>query len=129
MAVTEVACSIKLNLKNGRWLNCSNCKKNLFRRQVDKKLAKDNAPISINKPKNSPPTRKLYGAAQWQRLSDKLIMGQIKVAVSTHGFIVKNYYILTALLDEKAYPGKLISGLYWERWQIELNFRDIKRTL
>jgi len=94
-----------------------------------KKLAKDDFLVCLNKPKNSTQIRRRYDASQWACLSDTLTMRQIKVTVSNQGFRVKTYYILTTLLDSVKYPAELISALYWERWQIELNFRDIKTTL
>lgn len=94
-----------------------------------KKLAPDDYFISLDKPKDSAQTRMRYDALEWGSLMKKLLLRQIKVTVSNQGFRVKTYYIFTTLLDEKKYPAKLISDLYWERWQVELNFRDIKTTL
>ena len=94
-----------------------------------KKLAPDDYLISLDKPKDSTQTRMRYDALQWDSLMKKLLLRQIKVTVSNQGFRVKTYYIFTTLLDEQKYPAELISDLYWERWQVELNFRDIKTTL
>ena len=94
-----------------------------------KKLAKDDYLICLNKPKNSTQIRKRYDSSQWECLNETLTMRQIKVTVSNQGFRVKTYYIITTLLDKIKYPAEVISALYWERWQIELNFRDIKTTL
>ncbi len=97
--------------------------------QALKQFAKDDILISIDKPKDSQQIKKRYDEKLWEKIPKTLKMRQIKVTVSNQGFRVKTYYILTTLLDEETYPAKLISELYWERWQVELNFRDIKSTL
>lgn len=47
----------------------------------------------------------------------------------THGYRSQTVYLLTTLLDEKAYPATLIAELYRQCWRIELYFRDMKTTL
>jgi len=37
--------------------------------------------------------------------------------------------VVTTLLDQTRYPDSAIAELYLRRWQVELNFRDIKTTL
>ncbi len=37
--------------------------------------------------------------------------------------------VATTLLDEAKYPDAVIAGLFRLRWQVELNFRDIKTVL
>lgn len=38
-------------------------------------------------------------------------------------------YVVTTLLDHKAYPADEVAALYLHRWEIEVRFRDIKTTL
>ena len=37
--------------------------------------------------------------------------------------------VLTTLLDHQAYPAREIAALYAERWQIEIAFLHLKRTV
>jgi len=70
-----------------------------------------------------------YSKADWERLPETLPLRQIKVAVTQPGFRVQAFYIVTTLLDEKLYPADEIAELYFERWDVELFFRDIKTTM
>ena len=36
---------------------------------------------------------------------------------------------INKLLDEKKYPASDIAELYFQRWDVELNFRDLKTTM
>ena len=58
----------------------------------------------------------------WQR-------GQIKVTINTPGFRAKEFYIITTLTDARRYSAKALAELYYQRWDVELFFRDIKTTL
>src|SRR5690606_21620571 len=54
---------------------------------------------------------------------------QIKVNISVPGYRSRCVYLLTTLLDSKAYPAEYIAELYRQRWRVEVFFRDIKTTL
>jgi len=66
---------------------------------------------------------------QWELLPKKLLLRQIKVTIAQPGFRVKEYYIITTLLDESVYTADEIAELYFRRWDVELFFRDLKTTL
>jgi len=66
---------------------------------------------------------------QWERLPTELLLRQIKVTIAQPGFRVKEYYIITTLLDEAVYTANEIADLYFRRWDVELFFRDLKTTL
>ena len=70
-----------------------------------------------------------YSKADWTSLPETLPLRQIKVSVSQTGFRVKAFYIVTTLLDAVLYPADEIADLYFERWDVELFFRDIKTTM
>jgi len=36
---------------------------------------------------------------------------------------------VTTLLDPALYPAEVIADLYLQRWDVEINFRDIKTTM
>ena len=59
----------------------------------------------------------------WEALSATLLLRQIKVTMAQPGFRV------TTLLDAEIYPASDIADLYFQRWGVELFFRDIKTTM
>jgi hypothetical protein len=54
---------------------------------------------------------------------------QIKVRVRFRGFRTQWFHIVTTLLDATLYPAEELAELYFERWDVELFFRDIKITM
>ena len=70
-----------------------------------------------------------YSKSQWEQLPDRLALRQIKITVHQPGFRVKEFYIVTTLLDEVLYPAGELAELYFQRWDVELFFRDIKTTM
>ena len=70
-----------------------------------------------------------YSRADWERLPESLLLRQIKVTVNQPGFRVNTFYIVTTLLDAEDYPANNIADLYFQRWDVELFFRDIKTTM
>ena len=70
-----------------------------------------------------------YSQQQWESLPEKLSLRQIKVSVSTPGFRVSTFYLITTLLDAEQYPVNELADLYFQRWDVELFFRDIKTTM
>jgi len=70
-----------------------------------------------------------YSQEGWEALPNTLLLRQIKVTVNQTGFRVKSFYIITTLLDAEAYPASEIAEAYFQRWDVELCFRDIKTTM
>jgi len=70
-----------------------------------------------------------YSKDDWQRLPDELMLRQIKVEVKQSGFRTKSFYITTTLLNSEHYPAEEIAKLYFQRWDVELFFKDIKDTM
>lgn len=83
----------------------------------------------INWPKPAWNTALSYSKAQWEALPQKLTLRQIKVTVDTPGFRVSSFYLVTTLIDETAYSALELADLYYQRWDVELFFRDIKTTM
>jgi len=73
--------------------------------------------------------RSSYSQADWESLPENMLLRQIKVSVDQPGFRVKSFYIITTLLDGETYPANEIADLYYQRWDVELFFRDIKTTM
>jgi hypothetical protein len=70
-----------------------------------------------------------YTKQQWEALPETLILRQIKVEVKQKGFRVKSFYIITTLLDPLDYPVEELAELYLRRWEVELNFDDLKTLM
>jgi len=70
-----------------------------------------------------------YSQADWEGMPETLLLRQIKVTVKQPGFRVTSFHIITTLLDAEVYPAKEIADLYFQRWDVELFFRDIKTTM
>lgn len=83
--------------------------------------------IHWNKPVRSPASS--YSQQEWERLPAVLVLRQIKVTVEQPGFRVTSFYLITTLLDAEAYPASELADLYFQRWDVELFFRDIKTTM
>lgn len=92
-----------------------------------KVLAKDDLLIHWKKPVRNKASS--YSIEDWQGLPENFLLRQIKVTVDQPGFRVKSFYIITTLLDAKDYPASEIADLYYQRWNVELFFRDIKTTM
>lgn len=70
-----------------------------------------------------------YSHEAWLALPDQLTLRQVKVSVNTPGFRVKTFYLITTLTDARAYSASDLADLYFQRWDVELFFRDIKTTM
>ena len=70
-----------------------------------------------------------YSREEWESLPATLTLRQIKITVENKGFRVKSFYIITTLLDPVEYPAAELAELYLRRWEVELNFDDLKTTM
>jgi hypothetical protein len=95
--------------------------------EADKVLGENDLLIHWKKPKRSNKLR--YSQEDWEALPETLPLRQIKVIVRQPGFRTTSFYIVTTLLDEKAYPASELAEVYFQRWDVELFFRDIKTTM
>lgn len=70
-----------------------------------------------------------WGKELWNELPESLALRVVHFKVEVPGFRTEAVILVTTLLDEVAYPDKVLAELYRRRWQVELFFRDIKTTL
>ena len=70
-----------------------------------------------------------YGRAEWEALPEHLTLRQIKVTVNTPGMRTTSFYLVTTLTDPVRYSAAEMADLYFQRWDVELFFRDIKTTM
>ena len=94
---------------------------------ADKVLGEDDLLIHWPKPKWS--KQRSYSKAEWEALPETLELRQIKVHVEEPGYRSQSFYIITTLTDVRLYSAAEVAGLYRQRWDVELFFRDIKTTL
>ena len=90
-------------------------------------LSNDDLLIYWKKPVRSKASS--YSQADWEALPETLLLQQIKISVNQPGFRTQGFYIITTLLDAKAYTADDLADLYFQRWDVELFFRDIKTTM
>jgi hypothetical protein len=64
--------------------------------------------------------------ATYDRLPAIVAVRELRVRVEQPGFRVDELVLVTSLLDAAAYPKDEVAGLYFKRWNIELDLRAIK---
>jgi hypothetical protein len=79
-----------------------------------------------SKPRSKPPW---ITAEQYAALPDELTVRELRYRVAVPGYRVREVTLVTTLLDAVAYPASELAGLYYRRWQVELNFRHIKTSM
>lgn len=73
---------------------------------------------------------KWIGRKRFETLSAQpLTLRQIAFRICRPGCRPRWAWIITTLIDPKRYPAGELVKLYGKRWQIEVYFRDLKRTL
>lgn len=70
-----------------------------------------------------------YSHEEWQALPDRLTLRQLKVTITVPGMRSESFYLVTTLTDASRYTAHELADLYFQRWNVELFFRDIKTTL
>jgi len=77
-----------------------------------------------------PPTCPTYlSREQWAALPETVRVRELSYRVETPGYRTRDITWVTTLLDAQAFSSQDLAGLYWLRWRIELNFRDLKTTM
>ena len=85
--------------------------------------------LLIHWPKPKWNKRLSYTRAEWEGLPDYLVLRQIKVTITQPGFRKQSYYLITTLTDVTPYSAHDLADLYYQRWDVELFFRDLKTTM
>lgn len=70
-----------------------------------------------------------YSHEEWRSLPEQLNLRQIKVTITAPGMRSDCFYLVTTLTDASRYAASELADLYFQRWDVELFFRDIKTTL
>jgi Transposase DDE domain len=101
-------------------------KKGRASRRLHKRQGKQDLLVTWN-PARRP---KWLGEKRWEQLGENpLTLRQVAFRVCRKGHRTRWAWIITTLLDPKEYPAGELIELYSQRWQVEVYFRDLKRTL
>lgn len=65
----------------------------------------------------------------WAALPAKLSLRIVRIRIEVRGFRVRQYDLVTTLLDAADYTSEDLAELYFRRWSVELFFRHIKTTM
>jgi hypothetical protein len=100
------------------------------RRRVDfrrgKRLGKEDILLDWTKPAQRPET---LSAEEFKALPTTLTVRLIRLTPQIKGFRVRTIILVTTLLDPIAFPAQALGELYFQRWSVELHFREIKTLL
>ena len=66
---------------------------------------------------------------RFKRLPEQLQLRQIAYRICRRGFRPTWAWIITDRLDPEQYPARSLIELYQRRWQVEVDFRDLKSTM
>jgi len=94
-------------------------------RRITKDLGPNDHLVAWTKPSIHP---RWLNAEDWAEVPGELIVREISTDISRHGFRVRQVTIVTTLLDETISAEELLD-LYRDRWNIEVNLRNLKITL
>ncbi|MFM8764081.1 MAG: IS4 family transposase [Spartobacteria bacterium] len=66
---------------------------------------------------------------EFENVPEKLQVRVVKIQFDAKGFRSQSCLIVTTLLDTETYPVEALGELYYQRWTIELHFRELKTFL
>jgi hypothetical protein len=68
-------------------------------------------------------------ATRWAALPEVLTLRQVAFRLHRPGFRPTWAWVITTLSEPELYPARDVAELYGRRWQVEVYFRDIRKTL
>jgi len=100
--------------------------KSLPRTPWIKALGKNDQLVWWLKPKKCPST---ISQKMFEKLPDKICVRELQYEVIAKGYRSRTVKLVTTLLDSEKYSLEDLAKLYMQRWQIEVNLRDLKTTM
>lgn len=82
--------------------------------------------VEWHKPASRP---RWMSAEQFAELPDRLVVRELRYRIREPGCRAREITLVTTLLDPERYPAEEIARLYRQRWQVEVDLRDLKITL
>ncbi len=98
-------------------------------KQLDYKQGKVLGPMDRLVTWVRPRRPKDWDKADWQSLPEQLNLRIVRIRIEVKGFRVRQYDLVTTLLDAELYSSDDLAELYFRRWAVELFFRHIKTTM
>jgi IS4 transposase len=99
-------------------------------RRVDfrrgKRLAKDDFLLPWKKPRRRTAA---WSPEDFAALPESLTLRHLRWQVRVKAYRTRSLILVTTLLDPETYPAEAIAELYFQRWSVELHFREIKILL
>lgn len=68
-------------------------------------------------------------AEAFAALPASLLVRELRYRVDTPGFRTQEATLVTTLVDSAVYPQQDLAHLYFRRWRVELDLRDLKQTM
>jgi hypothetical protein len=65
----------------------------------------------------------------WDSLPGEITVRVLRWQVKRRGFRTEEVYVVTTLTDAEAYSKEDVAGLYFRRWQVEVDVRSLKQGL
>jgi hypothetical protein len=90
------------------------------------RLGPDDQLVEYAKPKQRP---SWLSEAEYADLPPTLGVREVRFTIANPGCRTRVVTLATTLVDPVAYPATALAELYGQRWQIELNFRHLKKTM
>ena len=91
-----------------------------------RRLGPNDRLVTWTKPPKGP---KGMTAEEFAALPATLTLRMVRYRVSASGFRTEEVILVTTLLDPAAFPVEALAELYFQRWGVELHFREIKTLL
>lgn len=76
-----------------------------------------------------PQRQKGWSKNDWAALPDTMQLRCVRIFIAVKGFRVRQYDLVTTLIDHEIYTVEDLADLYYQRWAVELFFRHIKTTM
>jgi hypothetical protein len=76
-----------------------------------------------------PQRPKGWDQRHWASLPEVMTLRIVRIRIEVKGFRVRQYDLVTSLLDATTYTADDLAELYFRRWSVELFFRHIKTTM
>ncbi len=89
-------------------------------------LGREDQVVHWLKPKCRP---KWMNAEQFASLPASIPIREVRYTIKRRGFRIRRVTLVTTLLDPEPYSKEELAQVYFERWQIEVNFRDLKQSM
>jgi len=94
--------------------------------QLVRKIGNNDAVYRWIRPRHA---HKKMSREEFACLPNEILVRIVKVRVNVPGFRVKQFEVLTTLVDENTYSAQALSDLFFQRWRVETYLDEIKNGL